>query len=316
MLQIAFLLVGLLLAYQLAVTLLQPTWIGPATDWLLVLVAWLGLLGVVLLSLWLTRTGRPGARSWWLVSGGLLARALALTVWLVEDVYLVPHRVPFPSWPDLIFACQYLCFLLALLLLPRVQPVIRRAREALEVCLLLGSALALSWYFLLAPIYLDSRATLLGKLVMLSFPVGALAVLFGLTVLLVRYREYAVDRVVVVLLIMASSCLVVADVWEATILLHTSSYPSGSPPDLFWLAFSLLIPLAGLVRFRLTQDAPASVRPRQLSPDEQHTPLGRQDLLAVIRSVVPMAAVLLTSAVLLIRAELEVRRVSRPQRPC
>src|SRR5690349_15582720 len=60
-LQIAFLVVGLLLAYQLIVTLLQPAWIGPATDWLLALVAWPGLLGVVLLSLWLTRTGQPGA---------------------------------------------------------------------------------------------------------------------------------------------------------------------------------------------------------------------------------------------------------------
>ncbi len=315
MLRIAFLLVGLLLAYQLAVTLLQPAWIGPVTDWLLVLLSWLGLLGVVLLSLWLTRTGQPVALSWWLVSGGLLARALALTLGLVEDVYLFPHHIPFPTWEDFIFACQYLCFLLALLLLPRVYPGIRRARVALDACLLLGSAFALSWYFLLAPIYLSNRETLLGRLVDLSFPVGALAVLLGLSVLLVRYREYGVERAVVALLIAASSCLVVADVWEAVILLHTSSYPSGSPPDLFWLAFSLLILLAGLVQFRLTQDAPASVRPRQLSPDEQHTPLGRQDLLAVIRSVVPMAAVLLTSAVLLIRAELEVRHVSLSTAP-
>jgi hypothetical protein len=49
-LRIAFLTVGLLLASQLAVTLLQPTWIGPVTDWLQVLVAWSGLLVAVLLS--------------------------------------------------------------------------------------------------------------------------------------------------------------------------------------------------------------------------------------------------------------------------
>jgi len=300
-LRIAVLTVGLLLAYQLAVILLQPAWIGPVTDWLLALVAWSGLLVVVALSLWLTRTGQPGALSWWLVSGGLLADALASTLWLVEDVVLFPHHVRFPSVDDVFFACQYVCFLLALLLLPRVCPGIRRARVAVEACLLLGAAFALCWYFLLAPIYLNSRETLLGKLVTLSFPVGALALLFGLTVLLILFPGYVADRAVVTLLFAAGICLVVADVWHSVILLHTSSFPSGSPPDLFWLAFTLLVLLAALVQFRLTQYAPASVRARQLS--QQHTPLGRQDLMAVIRSSVPMAAVLLASAVLLIRAE-------------
>jgi hypothetical protein len=293
-LRIAFLTVGLLLAYQLAVTLLQPTWIGPVTDWLLALVAWSGLLAVVLLSVWVTRTGQPGARSWWLVSGGLVAHAIARTLWLVEDLFRFPHHVPFPSLDDLFYAGQYLCFLLALLLLPRIRPAIRRARMALDACLLLGSAFALCWYFLLAPIYLNSQETLLGRLVTLSFPVGALAILFGLTVLLIRYPEYVVDRAVVTLLVAASTCLVVADVWEAVMLLNTSSHPAGSPTDLFWLAFALLVLLAGLVQLRFTQYAPASVSARQLS--QRHTDLGRHDLIAVIRSTVPMGAVLLTSA--------------------
>lgn len=171
-LQIAFLTVGLLLCYQLTVTLLHPAWIAPATDWLLALVAWAGLLGVILLSLWLTRNGQPGARSWWLFSGGLLAHALARTLWLVEDQFFFPRQVPIPSLAALFFACQYLFFLLALLLVPSVHPRIRRARVALDICLLLGSALALSWYFLRAPIFLDSQESLLGKLVNLSFPVG------------------------------------------------------------------------------------------------------------------------------------------------
>jgi hypothetical protein len=313
-LRIAFLSVGLLLAYQLAVTLLQPAWIGPVTDWLLGLVTWSGLLGVVLLSLWLTRTDQPVALSWWLVSGGLLAGALGRTMRLVEDLFLFSHHLPILSLDDLFFACQYLCFLLALLLLPRVRPGIRRARLAVDACLLLGSAFALCWFFLLAPMYLNSRETLLDTLVNLSFTVGALAILLGLAVLFIRYREYAVDRVVVTLLIAASMCLVVADVWHAVILLHTSSYPSGSPPDLFWLTFTLLVVLAGLVQFRLTQYAPASVRARQLS--QQHTPLGRPDLMAVIQSTVPVAAVLLVSAVLLIRAELGVKTSPCSRRRC
>jgi signal transduction histidine kinase len=167
--------------------------------------------------------------------------------------------------------------------------------------------LALSWCFLLAPIYLNSQETLLGRLENLSFPVWGLAVLFGLSVLWLRYREYATGRAVVVLLIAAITCLVVADFWDAALMLNTASYPSGSPPDLFWLASGLLLLLAGLVRFRLAQHVHASVSEWQLS--QQPARLRRQDLIAVIQNTLPMAAVLLTSAVLLIRAYLGVNSV-------
>ena len=65
-LRIAFLTVGLLLAYQLVVTLLHPAWLGPVTDWLLVLLAWPGLLVVVLLSRWFTRpvSREPSPGGW------------------------------------------------------------------------------------------------------------------------------------------------------------------------------------------------------------------------------------------------------------
>jgi signal transduction histidine kinase len=299
---VAFLGAGLLLAYQLAVTVLQPAWIGQVTDWLRVLLNWPGLLGVVLLSLWCTRTGQPEARSWWLVSGGLLTYAVARTLWLVEDVFLFRHHVPFPSLADLFFALQFPFYFLALLLVPRVRSGIRRVRVALDACLLLGAAFALTWSFLLAPIYVNSHETLLGKLVNLSYPVGGLAVLFGLLVIWLRSEEYSGERAVVALLIAAIVCLVVADFWQATLLLNTSSYRSGSPPDLFWLAFYLLVLLAGLVQFRLTLRMPADARARP--PRPQPTNLRRQDFVAGLHVTVPIAAALVVSAVLFLQAEL------------
>ena len=142
LLQSAFLAAGLLLTYQLAVTLLQPAWIGAATDWLHVLVAWSGLLLVGLVSRWLTRVHLPAARTWWWVSAGLLSYALASTVWLVENQFLYPNHVPEPSWHDFFFALQYPCFLLALLLVPRVRPRIHTALVVLDVCLMVGAAFA------------------------------------------------------------------------------------------------------------------------------------------------------------------------------
>jgi signal transduction histidine kinase len=296
----AFLAAGVLLAYQLVVTVLQPAWIGAVTDWLQALVAWSGLLVVGLVSQWLTRAGLPIARSWWWVSVGLLCYALASTMWLVENQFLFPNHVPIPSWHDLFFALQYPCFLLALLLAPRGRPRLQHAFVILDACLLLGAALALSWYFLLAPIYQSSHQTLASKVVNLIYPVGDLALFFGLVMIWLHFREYARDQqATLVLLMVAIVCLFVADTWFALLLLHTSSYRSGSPPDLFWLAFYLLLPLAALVRFRLSQRTLAGVSawPMSQQPDILH-----QDLMAGLQVTFPVAAALLASGVLLVRS--------------
>jgi signal transduction histidine kinase len=97
-------------------------------------------------------------------------------------------------------------------------------------------------------------------------------------------------------------CLLVADTWYALIRLHTSSYQAGSPPDLFWLAFYLLLPLAALVRFRLAQRTLAGVSALQMR--EPPANLRRQDLIAGLRVSAPVAAALLASIVLFIRSEL------------
>src|SRR5258706_2831092 len=300
-LRIAFLAAGLLLAYQLAVTLLQPAWIGPVTDWLQALVAWSGLLLVGLVCRWLTRAGLPAARTWWWVSVGLLCYALASTVWLVEDQFLFPNHVPIPSLHDLFFVLQYPCFLLALLLIPRVRPSLQHAFVILDACLLLSAALALSWYFLLAPIYLSSQQTLASKLVNLIYPVGDLALFFGLSMIWLHLREFAREQqAILALLFVASACLFVADTWFALLLLHTSSYRAGSPPDLFWLAFYLLLPLAALVRFRRAQRTLAGVSVWPMSQQPHNL---QQDLIAGLHVTFPVAAALLASGALLIRAE-------------
>ena len=306
MLRIAFLTIGLLLAYQLVVTLRKPVWIGPVTNWLCTLLAWSAVLLVALVSFYLTRSERAPARFWWLMSAGLLCYALACTLWLVEDQFLFPNHVPLPAVSDLFFLLEYPWYLLALLLMPRDRSAIRRSLVLVDACLLIGAAVALSWYFLLAPIYLSSHETLLGKVVHLGYPVGDLLVAFGLSVVLVRYTEYALDREVRALLVAAFVCLAVADSWQATLLLNASRYQAGSPPDLFRMGFNLLLLLAGLVLYRLTKHASAGVSERP------PTDLRGQDLVASLRITFPIAAALLASAVLIIRAELRPSGLPHP----
>src|SRR5262249_35080957 len=88
----AFLVTGLLVAFQLSVALLHPTpWSGPATDWLRTALAWPELLIVVGVSLYLSRAHRPATWSWWMWSVALLSYAIARTLWTIYD-QLIYHN--------------------------------------------------------------------------------------------------------------------------------------------------------------------------------------------------------------------------------
>ncbi len=250
----AFLIAGLLMAFQLGVTLLQPSWRVPATDWLRAVLAWPEVLVLVLISLWLTHTCRHESLAWWIISAGLLMYAIAQTLWGVGEQLIFPASVPSPWWTDIFYLLQYPCFFLALTLLPRAlpweQPVVSRVKVVLDCLLVMAAAAALSWYFLLEPIYMRSSQSLLSKMTNLVYPIGDLGVLFGL-VLVLAYR-HPVERRVLLLLMGAVICLALADSWSASMTLH-ASYLGGNPPDLFWMMCYLLFPLAGLVQFRLVQ---------------------------------------------------------------
>jgi len=140
----------------------------------------------------------------------------------------------------------------------------------------------------------------------LGYPVGDLAIFFSLTLIWLRYTEFESKPPALTLLLVAIACLLVADSWNALLLLNTASYQAGRPPDFFWLVFYLLLPLAGLVRFRLTQREMAGVSARHISP--QPADLQRQDLIAGLRVTSPVAAAWLAGTMLIIRADLLSRR--------
>jgi signal transduction histidine kinase len=294
---------GLLMSYQLGVTLLHPPWVGPVTDWLRATLAWPELAVVVGVSLWVTRTCQADARSWWMLSAGLLSYTVARTLWTVADALIFPHGVPFPSFPDLFFVLQYPFFFLAVMLLPSASAWVSRLKRILDCLLWTGAATALSWYFILAPKYMQSGMSPLAKLVCLTYPVGDLALLFGLVVALLRPSRSSADRLVLYGLCSALVCLILADSWVNALLLKDSRhvYVTGNPPDLFWLAFYLLVPLAALVRLRLVQYEPPQAVPVQALTSWQ---LQSQDLLISLRFLAPFVAAFLASALIAIHATL------------
>jgi hypothetical protein len=240
LLQGACALCTLLIAYQLVVTLLQPPWIGPVTDWLRMVLAWLALLVVGYVTWWSSRTHRLASAFWWLFTAALFTYAIAYTTWLVEDVFLYHYSVPFPTLSDILFALQHPLFFLAIILIPRRRSATPRVILTLDFLLWMGAALALSWFFMLAPIVTDSDLSSLAKVVALSHPVGDLFVLLGLTTILLRPAYSHPLAPVLGLLVAAFACLIVADTWFTVIVLQPPhSYRTGAAPDLFWMTLYL-----------------------------------------------------------------------------
>jgi hypothetical protein len=223
----------LLVGYQLAVTLVHPPWIGVVTDWLLMALAWLALLIVGYVAWWSSRAHRLESPAWWLVTAALLCYAIARTLWAVEEVFIYyGHGVPFPNLPDFIFALQYPCFFLAIILIPRLRPATPRVILLLDFLLWMGAALALSWFFMLAPIVTASGLLPLGKLLALSAPVGDLFVLLGLTLTLLRPPYSHPFAPVLGLLIAAFACLIIADTWFTVIVLPSPISTRREPPPI------------------------------------------------------------------------------------
>jgi signal transduction histidine kinase len=297
----AFLVMGLVVAFQLAVTLLYHTsWSGPATDWMRTALAWPELLIVVGLSLYFSRAHHPTTWSWWMWSVALLSYAIARTLWTIYDQLIYHNGVPFPTFPDLFFELQYPFFFLATIFLPRTSFWGSRLLLILDGVLVMGAATALSWHFILAPIYMSSGMTPLARSVSLAHPVGDLLVLFGLTMTLLRPSRYEADRLVLIVLVLAVMSLIIADSWVGWLLLSPPhKYMTGHGPDIFWVACYLLVPLAGLVKLRLAHSQATGTAKQQTSEQGYQW----QDVITSVRFILPFAAALFASAVLLFQAE-------------
>jgi signal transduction histidine kinase len=292
------------------VAVLQPSWSGFVTDWLRVVLAWPALLTIGYVSLWLTRAHAPDARFWLLCAGALLSYAIARTFWSIDSQFLFRHGVPFPTVADLFFVLQYPFYLLAVILIPYKRVRVSRPLLVLDSLMWIGAASVLFGTFSLLPAYTVGEMSPLARSIILTYQLSDLFILCTLALTLLRPCRFRADRLVVGLLVVAFSCLIVADTWVGMILdapgnvVHV--YRTGGPPDLFWMAFYLLLPLAGLIRLRLAKHEPTwnkdLARASSHARSHQRLQLRWDDVKASLRFSLPLAAALLVSGLILIRA--------------
>jgi signal transduction histidine kinase len=297
-----------LITYQIEVTLLQPTWVGSVTDWLRTALAWPQFLIVVWVSLRLRHNHHSATRSWWTWSVALLFYAVAQTLWALSDQLSIHQMVPIHALPDVFFILQYPFFFLAVILLPRTRFWGSRLILTLDGLLVMGAVAACSWHFILEPIYTASGMSPFTRVVSLAYPLGDLFVLSGLTITLLHPRRFEADRLVLLVLVVAVSCLVVADSLAAWLDLRPSYiYEAGSSPDAFWFAFYVLVPFAGLCQVRLVRQESARSGSRAAGAPQRWSSQC-EDFNASLRFFLPIVLALLASGAIIIDATMDVMR--------
>jgi signal transduction histidine kinase len=287
-----------LIGYQLTITLIQPPWIKPVTDWLRTALAWPQLAVVAWVAVCLHRMQQRDVIIGYCITLGMFFYAVARTTFTIADVLVYPHGVPYPSLPDLFFILQYPCFITTLFLYHAGGRWLPGVRVIFDGVLWMSAVTALSWYFVLLPLSLQTHEPPLGKSTSVLHQVFDLVLFYGLVVLLARPHRTSPERLVVSLMSLAVLSLFVADTWAALLLLHRPyTYRTGSAPDLFWFIAYLLFPLAALVRLRLI---PIEFPSRPWSLAERPT---WRDTLAIIQFVLPNIAVVVAGVVIIIYAE-------------
>jgi signal transduction histidine kinase len=297
----AFLIVGALIAYQSWVTLAAPSWGEEVTNWFRVAIVWPGVVVLLLISRWLTRTHQPVALPWWLLTVSMLGYALGKTLQVVFNQFVFAGALPFPWWSDGIALLAFPGFFLAPVLWPGVlgygRAGLARAKVLFDTLLVMAAVTALSWYFFLAPLFQSSSASWQAKAVELAYPVADLGGCFALAVVLMRPHRDVRHRVVLRLLLLTAGCLIVADSWSLWLRLYAPSR-SDALPNLLYVVASLLLPVAGLVQYQLLHQLRA-VGGRMTQRERS---LKQQDLSACLRLLLPLVVAVLAGIALASRS--------------
>ncbi len=186
--------------------------------------------------------GRRTCRTWRLLSVALGLYLLGDLLQLVYEVLL--HRRGYPTWADAAYLSFYVVAVIGLMTFPsRRRTRSERLRLLLDTGTVFIGGVTLIWYLVLGPA-VQGAGFDLADLVLFSYPVGDLLLLFGVLSLLWRG---APQRSVVPLRIFAGGLLVfiAADITYNYITVH-SSYVGGDPVDTLWfLALTILFVAAG-----------------------------------------------------------------------
>lgn len=194
-------------------------------------------------------TGSGVARPGWLLIGlGCLAWGLGEIIWTWYEV-VMGRETPFPSWADAAYLGSAPLLFAGLLVLTAPSSRASRMRTGLDALAVVAAAGALSWHFVLGPIFASTEASTGEKLLTSAYPLSDLALLFALIVVLRRLRSDDAGRVLAVFGA-GLLCFLAADTGFAY-LETLGTYSTGSLVDLGWIAATALFAYAAHMQYRL-----------------------------------------------------------------
>jgi diguanylate cyclase (GGDEF)-like protein len=185
-----------------------------------------------------TRSASRIRLSWGLIAAGLAVWAASEALWSFYELIL-NQNVPFPSIADIGYLGAVPLLLAGVVLLGSGSRIVTGLRTTLDGIAIVLAGSVLVWHEILLPMYSDSTATGVEKVVGGAYPLGDLVLFFGLVLLLSRNRG---GRAGAVLWLFSGgmAMMLTADIAFAYLSL-SDSYVSGSTIDLGWIYGYLMI---------------------------------------------------------------------------
>jgi diguanylate cyclase (GGDEF)-like protein len=206
--------------------------------------------------------GGRARRGWLLLGLGCLFWGSGEVIWSFYEIVLGQSN-PFPSWADVAYLSAVPLLFAGILVLTAPPSWSARLRHGLDALAIVAAAGALSWHFVIGPIYAASDASTVEKLLSSAYPLSDLVLLFALAMSaprLIRDRSGQILGLFgagMLLFLMADSGFAYLETVEAT-------YESGAIVDLGWVAATCLFAYAARRQYLLQPDY-EDIRPDTLA---------------------------------------------------
>lgn len=205
-------------------------------------------------------------RAWFLIGLALFAYFLGDVLWFfLESVQKLPEELLYPSNADVFYLTLFPLMLWGLLILSGRGATLSRTERlkvALDLLIVTATAWMVVWYFAISPaVEAAAEDTVLGQIVATAYPLGDLAILFGVSVIVLRGAD-ANTRAAMFWLSLGAVAFVATDLVYAYLDLQ-GLYSSGDPIDVGWLLAYLFFTLAAL---RQAYNAPVPAEANVAAP--------------------------------------------------
>ncbi|GCF06975.1 hypothetical protein [Dictyobacter arantiisoli] len=250
------------------------------------------------------QAARRAFMAWTLLACGIALYASGQAIWTSYDIRMNSADVPFPGIYDIGFVASYPFFLVGTLFLTRRNKAsVGRVRLLLDALAVIGTALTLSWFFLLSPLIASlSQSPSAGASVLsIYFPTGDLFLVAIGALLMFSPLANRSQQPVFMLLCMGLFFLAVTDSLLAFYNL-SGGFNTGTLQDVLWPLSLSLIGLAAIEYPRSIareQEQEEGMKSARMLSSSQFVPNRLTQISMTAQTIAPFILVLATCAVLL-----------------